>query len=62
MPELGEPEDPPEAAEATAERLRSTSLLEQVDLLVRGATAAPPQSAITRCTRRRRIHPSALRR
>ena len=41
MRELGEPEEPPEAAEATAERLRSTSLLEQVDLLVRGRDAAP---------------------
>ena len=32
----------------------STSLLEQVDLLVQGATAAPPWSPISRCTRRRR--------
>ena len=41
MRELGEPEEPPEAAEATAERLRSTSLLEQVDLLVRGGDGRP---------------------
>ena len=41
MRELGEPEEPPEAAEATAERLRSTSLLEQVDLLVWGGDGRP---------------------
>src|SRR5271166_4170750 len=41
MRELGEPEEPPEAAESTAERLRSTSLLEQVDLLVRGGDGRP---------------------
>jgi tetratricopeptide (TPR) repeat protein len=32
MKELGEPDAPPAVAEATAERLRRTSLLEQVDL------------------------------
>ncbi len=31
---LGEPDEPPDVAEATAERLRSTSLLEQVNLPV----------------------------
>jgi len=41
MRELGEPEEPPDVAEATAERLRSTSLLEQVDLLVRGGDGRP---------------------
>ena len=34
MPVLGKPDEPPKAAEATAKRLRSTSLLEQVDLPV----------------------------
>ena len=37
MPVLGEPEESPDVAEATAERLRSTSLLEQVDLPVMGS-------------------------
>ena len=32
LPVLGEPDEPPDVTEATAERLRSTSLLEQVDL------------------------------
>ena len=52
MRELGEPEEPPEAAEATAERLRSTSLLEQVDLLVRGGDGRP--APVTRYT----LHPA----
>ena len=37
MPVLGEPDGSPDVAEATAERLRSTSLLEQVDLSVMGS-------------------------
>ncbi len=41
MRELGEPDEPPTAAEATAERLLGTSLLEQVDLLVLGGDGRP---------------------
>jgi tetratricopeptide (TPR) repeat protein len=52
MRELGEPEEPPEAAEATAKRLQSTSLLEQVDLLVRGGDGRP--APVTRYT----LHPA----
>ena len=37
LPVLGEPDEPPDVTEATAERLRSTSLLEQVDLPVMGS-------------------------
>ena len=37
MPVLGEPDESPDVAEGTAERLRSTSLLEQVDLPVMGS-------------------------
>ena len=37
LPVLGEPDEPPEVTEATAERLGSTSLLEQVDLPVMGS-------------------------
>ena len=32
---LGEPDEPAEQARATAERLRNTSLLEQIELLIR---------------------------
>jgi tetratricopeptide (TPR) repeat protein len=43
MRELGEPDEPPETAEATAERHRGTSLLEQVDLPRKGPDGRPAQ-------------------
>jgi hypothetical protein len=52
MAQLGEPDEPPSEAEATAERLRQTSLLEQIELSI------PVEQDQYRTVRRYTLHPA----